>query len=71
MSDLAAQLEAPAEAGDVTRDWLVWFAHKVASEDERRARLPGSSWCLMLREDEAHGLVAQVNELVQRESKYS
>ena len=47
------------------RDWLVWFAHKVASEDDRHAHLPGSSWCLMLREAEAHSVVQQMNEVVQ------
>ncbi len=51
------------------RDWLVTFAHKVASEDARQAAAPGSSWCLMLRKDEAHAVVTQMNELVQQEAE--
>lgn len=50
------------------RDPLVAFARKVAEEYARKARLPGSTWCVMLREDEAHELVAEINRLVQEGS---
>lgn len=50
---------------DVTRDWLVTFAHIVATERARQASHPGSVFCIMLRREEAEGLLEQVNELVQ------
>ena len=48
-----------------TRDWLVTFAHKVAVERDYIAHHPGACFCVMLRRDEAEGLLAQVNALVQ------
>lgn len=50
------------------RDWLVTFAHKVATERDYSARHPGHVFLVMLRREEAEGLLAQVNELVQREA---
>ena len=52
-------------AAEPLRDWLVTFAHKVATERDYAARHPGHVFLVMLREDESEGLLAQVNELVQ------
>jgi hypothetical protein len=52
--------------GEPVRDWLVTFAHKVATEQSRCARNAKAVFCVMLRRDEAEGFVEQTNELVQR-----
>lgn len=46
------------------RDWLVTFARKVAEERDYSTRHPGHVFTVMLRRDEAEGLLQQVNELV-------
>lgn len=50
------------------RDWLVTFAHKVAVERDYSARHPGHVFMVMLRKDEAEGLLAQANGLVQTQN---
>lgn len=47
-----------------TRDWLVTFARKVAEERATCARQPGRVFTVMLRRDEAEGVLRQVEELV-------
>lgn len=47
-----------------TRDWLVTFARKVAEERDYSARHPGHVFTVMLKRDEAEGLLDQVRELV-------
>ena len=53
---------------DVKRDWLVTYARKVARERAYIADHPRAVFCVMLREDEAEGLLAQLNELVQKDA---
>lgn len=50
------------------RDWLVTFSHKVATERVYSTHHPGHVFLVMLREDEAEGLLAQVNELAQTDA---
>jgi len=52
----------------VKRDWLVTYARKVARERAYIADHPRAVFCVMLREDEAEGLLAQLNELVQKDA---
>ena len=47
-----------------SHDWLVTFAHKVAVERNYSAHHPGHVFLVMLRRDEAEGLLEQVSELV-------
>ncbi len=56
------------DANSTQRDWLVTFAYKVALERNYSSHHPGHVFLVMLREDEAEGLLVQVNELVQRMS---
>lgn len=46
------------------RDWLVTFARKVAEERDYSARHPGHVFLVMLREDEAEGLLAETADLL-------
>jgi hypothetical protein len=48
----------------VWRDWLVTFAHKVATERNYSARHPGHVFLVMLRRDEAEGLLQQTADVV-------
>lgn len=47
-----------------TRDWLVTFARKVAQERATCAEQPGRVFTVMLRQNEAEGVLKQVEELV-------
>ncbi len=62
VSEMASQSDSDTKP---LRDWLVTFAHKVAVERDYSARHPGHVFLVMLHRDEAEGLLAQVNELVQ------
>ena len=50
------------------RDWLVTFARKVAEERDYSHRHPGHVFTVMLKRDEAEGLLAQINDLVQEQA---